>query len=234
MTSTSRDHYRTARAEVQRRLDELTGPPVQRFFAGCADVGELLAMSDVRFREAERCRALGVQQGRAEDAFAAGKRYNDILRRQLAEEVPALIRDLREHLAGMGDVDATAIFNLGEQTARDTLADLPLTADEARGADRLLRKGFEAGRAGGEALCDFMQEHVDELVRRQAEREKHNEPVSVFFGAVALVAAIAVMITCSRAGTCGTVGIIVLVGFLVLVGGVMIFQGLMPLFPPPA
>jgi hypothetical protein len=233
MTCTPIDQYRTTRAEAQRRLDELAGPPVRRFFSGFADVGELLVLSDLRFQEAERCRALEVQPGRAKDAFSAGKRYNDMVRRELAERAPILIRDLREHLAEMGDVDATAILKQGEETVRDTLADLPLKGHQAREADRVLRQGFEAAREGGKALCDFMQEHVDELSHRRAEREKHNEPVSLIIGVVAIVAAAAVMIGCASSGTCGQVGVTVLVIFLSLFGGSLVREGVEPLSPLP-
>jgi hypothetical protein len=216
------DRYRTASAEAQRHLADF--PPVQELVRAWCDMGELLFMSEAHFREAERCRTLGVHLGRVDDSFATGKRLNDAVRASLSEDVPARIRTVREHLTGLGDVDASAALEQCEQTAREVLADFPLTVYEAREADRLLTEGFAAGRAGGDALCDFAEQKVHELDQLRARREQHNEPASLILGAIAVVGAVASMISCAASGTCGTPGAIILTSFLALVGGDMIYQ----------
>jgi hypothetical protein len=119
-----------------------------------ADAAELVLKSDAFFREAERCEVFGVRPGHREDAFATGKRYNDLLRTLVADELPSRIRELREDFVGIGEVDAEHALSLAEQTFRERLVEVPLNVDQAKEAESALRRGFEVGRSGGVPLCD--------------------------------------------------------------------------------
>ncbi len=233
MTYEIMDRFRSARSNAQHRLEELASPPIHRLFSTGIDAAELLIISDAHFRQAERCRVFGVRPAQAEEVFAKGKKYNDLLRSMVTEQLPAHIRDLRQHFADMGNVDATENLDRGEQTIRDALADFPLDVYQAQKAESLLRKVFEAGRAGGGSLCDHMQLQIEELGRLRAQREEHNEAVvEIVAGVACLAVAVALMIDCSGKGTCGSAGVFLMITGLLAVAGLLLTAGLGQLLAP--
>jgi len=228
--------HRAARADLTQRLVGLERPALTNYISTVADVSECLAQSEVLFREAERCEALGVYPGRAQDARDAARRYNEMARTILTEDAPAAVNALREDLRTPEAPDTTEIFSIGNRTIREGLAEWPLDVYEAREADEIISRGFELGRAGPDAMCDSAIDALQRLDHLRTERDQHNAAGLATLGALCLLGFVALMIYCAAPGdpTCTDPTVMLWAHILLIGGGVMLFFGVLSILASAA
>jgi hypothetical protein len=146
------------------------------------DVIEIVGVSEVAFREAERCEEFEAQPERGAAALARARSYSEYALRALREDLPPAIEAVREELLGLGEVNTQATFEAAEAFTRDRVIDLDLSVYDAREARGIINAKFEAGRQGPAALCDSLLRDVGSFVELRERREGQNDPLS---GAVA-------------------------------------------------
>lgn len=155
------------------RVLEVAGPKGHRLTASLFDAVSLTGIADMRFREAERIEALGLDRSRASVVRQGAMRYNAAGLEVLIQDVLPAIKEVQKEF-GRAAIDPQA-FKVFEMEAREQIARTDMSGRRAAIARRLLHDTITAGTdAGIGGLCDRLQHDCNRLIELCRKREKHN------------------------------------------------------------
>lgn len=227
MTSSDQEsiqRYTAAGADFVERLT--SSPQIGALASAVVDVGGLVLVSDRRFRAAERRRALRIDEGRAEIDFRIAEKYNRMAIDELTSTVPNLLREVQATLEPGKGTPKNLELDVIEETLREQLADMDIKGSSAEAMDQEMRRCFERARSSGATgVCEVMDEKLEELIDLRRRRATQNDPTTVIFGTIFLVAGVIHMISCATSGTCGTPGNIALAMLLFALAGAFFAAG---------
>jgi hypothetical protein len=187
-----------AKVEGLPAVLEAAGPKGHRLAAGVFQASQLVVTADLRFREAERVEALGLDPGRATTVRELAKFRNDACLEVLEEEVVPAIAAVREEFGHEREIDTKRAFDFFEAESREALARTDLNGRRAAMAGRVIdRTRWIADEAGIDGLCTVLERRCARLIELRREREEHNNPVGVAIGAAIAATGFLILGICS-------------------------------------
>jgi hypothetical protein len=165
---------------------EATGPTGHRLASAALRACELVVVTDLRYRRAERIEALGLEPSRATVVRGLAEFHASACLEVLSSELLPAIAAVREEYGSTAFGESRQGFDFFEAESREALCELDdLTRRRAIAASRVLTEARAAAdRAGPGGLCDLLEKHCASLTEIMEERAEHNNPVVAAVGGI--------------------------------------------------
>jgi hypothetical protein len=228
---------RNARTTALARIQEAAGPAAHQLADRMYQAIDFQLTADLRYREAERAEAIGLNDGRAQAARRVADRYNAACIELLTEEVPSALREVRDQF-GDQRVDFRESLAVLEAEGLEQLASMDLKGDHAAAAAKTIRETVAvANDSGISGLCERLQNQTLEFAELRRERPLHNDPVTVIVGALMCGIAATMLGVCwalTPTTGCRDATVLGIVFALCVFGGFVLLTQLLAIFAPAA
>jgi hypothetical protein len=190
---TYRERFLTDGREVSEHLRDVGQSELDRVLRACVQVADLTYQSETHFRAADRRRELQVEPEREAAELRRARRLNDAALGLLKNEVPAAVSELRQRLRSVGQGDIEPYVEVFTDMTTAKLVDTGWNVYHVREGRQILAQAIDAGRQGGDAVCDRFLETSLQLVELRERRDRHNDPTAAVLAALLAAAAVAFM-----------------------------------------
>jgi hypothetical protein len=214
---TSRERLLANGREASENLRDLGQPELDGVLRTCMRVADLTFMSEAHFRAADRRRELQVEPEQEAAQLVRARRLNDAALDLLRHELPEGLGGLRRHLRSVDQGDIEPYVEVFTDMATGSLLDTGWDVYHVREGRQILTRAIDAGRSGGDAVCDQIIEKSQQLIELRERRARHNDPVGAVVASFFALSAVGLMVWASSPGGPGATNPFVLIVFATLI-----------------